>query len=248
MNQEMIKVLQATGLTEGDSKVYLALFESGETTVGEIEKKTQLQRTSIYFSLNKLIEQGLASFNLKNNIKYFQASDPKRISELLEQKKNDFDKILPNIEILKNKEQEAEVGIFQGYNALRNLINSRLEILHKGDTICIINPSQVQAIEKYQNLYHQHDIRRVQKGIKLKIITHKKYKEIVKKEYGKYKLREDKFTDIESPTSITIYSNYVQIALYKGSNADPINIRIHDKELAKFYKQYFEVLWKQSKT
>lgn len=248
MNQEIIKNLEKTGLTEGDSKVYLALLELGESSVGEIEKKTQLQRTSIYFSLNKLIEQGLISFNLKNNVKYFQASKPERISDILEQRKKDFDKIIPEINSLINKEkEELEVGTFQGYNALRNLMDHRIQSLKKNDTIYIINPSNVQPIEKYKTLWHQHDLKRIQKGIQLKIITSLKYKDIIKKEYGKYKLREDRFIELESPTSIVIYGNYVQIAIYK-QDSEPINIRIQDKELAKFYVHYFETLWKSSKT
>ncbi len=248
MNQEIIKGLEKAGLTEGDSKVYLALLSLGETAVGEIEKKTSLQRTSIYFSLNKLIEQGLCSFNLKNNVKYFNASKPKQISELLEQRKKDFDLILPEINSLVNKEnQEPGVGIFQGYNALRSVINHRIEILKKGDEVLVINPSNVQPLEKYKNLFHHHDLERIKKGISERLITNIKFKEIVKKEYGKYKLRKDRFIDIESPISIIIYGDYIQLATYKGESSEPLIFLVHDKELAKFYVHYFEVLWKSAK-
>lgn len=249
MNQEMIKSLEKAGFTEGDSKVYLALLELGESSVGEIEKKTQLQRTSIYFSLNKLIEQGLCSFNIKNNVKYFQASKPERISDILEQRKKDFDKILPEMNLFMNKEkQESDVSIFQGYNSLRSVINHRIEILKKGDEILVINPSNIQPLEKYKNLFHHHDLERVKKGISERLITNIKFKDIVKKEYGKYKLRKDRFIDIESPISIIIYEDYIQLATYKGESSEPLIFLIHDKELAKFYRHYFETLWKQAKT
>lgn len=248
MKQEIIKGLEQFGLTEGDSKVYLALLELGESTVGEIEKKIGLQRTTIYFSLNKLLENGLVYFNKKNNIRFYTAIHPNKFNEILEQKQRDLKKLLPDlISCINQEKQESEVGTFQGYNSLRSLMNHRLDILHKGGTIYIINPSSVQPLEKYKTLWHNHDIKRIKKGIKLKIITCSKFREIIKKEYGGYRLREDRFIELESPTSIIVYGDYVQIAVYKGQDAEPINIRIHDEELAKFYVHYFELLWDQAK-
>jgi len=72
-----LELLKEIGLTESETKVYLALLELGSTTKGPIVDKSQVASSKIYELLEKLIQKGLASFVVKSGTKYFEAAPPK---------------------------------------------------------------------------------------------------------------------------------------------------------------------------
>ena len=51
--------LEAFGLTEKESRVYLALLELGEAGIGEIAKKSAIKRTTLYDVVENLKKSGL---------------------------------------------------------------------------------------------------------------------------------------------------------------------------------------------
>ena len=69
--QQLINI----GLSNNEVDIYLSLLESGQSLVGEITKKTKINRTHIYDRLQKLINKGLVSYIIKNNRKYFYAGN-----------------------------------------------------------------------------------------------------------------------------------------------------------------------------
>ena len=62
------KILEEVGLTGNEIKVYLALLELGSVTAGDILKKIELHRGAVYDTLDKLIDKGLVSYFIKNNV------------------------------------------------------------------------------------------------------------------------------------------------------------------------------------
>ena len=88
------RLLQDLGLEEKEAKVYLALLSLGETTATKISKKTNLDRTLIYQLGNKLIEKGLASYIIKNNVRYFSAANPEKLVQDLKEKEKQLQKAI----------------------------------------------------------------------------------------------------------------------------------------------------------
>ena len=66
--------LKKLGLTDYESKTYLALLEIGEGTSGDIIKKAEIHTGKIYEILESLKNKGLISEVIKNNI-FFSASE-----------------------------------------------------------------------------------------------------------------------------------------------------------------------------
>src|SRR3989338_6658768 len=99
-----ISSLREAGLTEGEIKVYLALLEIGLSTSGPIIEKSGIARSIIYQILEKLMHKGLVSQITKEKTHYYQASDPQKIIEYIEEKKQLLDlhkgeiqKLLPQL-------------------------------------------------------------------------------------------------------------------------------------------------------
>ena len=95
MNTE---VLEQLGLTEAESKVYLALLELGSSQAGKITSKTGIHRRTVYDSIERLIEKGLVSFISQNNIKFFESVDPQQLLEILKEKQDNLKQILPQLD------------------------------------------------------------------------------------------------------------------------------------------------------
>ena len=97
---ELIKTLQEQGLSEKEAKVYVACLELGDTTAGDVTVKSKLPRTLVYDLLSKLIEKGLVAYVIKNNIKYFKASEPQQFIKTLKEKQKGIEEILPQLILL----------------------------------------------------------------------------------------------------------------------------------------------------
>src|SRR3989344_470827 len=131
--QDLLKI----GLTEGESKVYLALIELGSSTVGPIVKKSGVAYSNIYDILQRLMEKGLVSYIIKNKTKHFQAVSPANLLDYLEKKEEEINNqkkllknFLPRLEELQKLKPEQDAEIFIGIKGLK----SAYEKLLKGAT------------------------------------------------------------------------------------------------------------------
>src|SRR3989344_7822284 len=113
---ENLEALQKFGLSEKEARVYIANLELGNSLAGEIAIKANLPRTLVYDILERLIDLGLASYAIKNNKKYFQASNPEELSRILKEKLFSVSKILPKLKELQKLEghKRPKVEIFEG--------------------------------------------------------------------------------------------------------------------------------------
>ena len=79
--------LQEFGLTEKEASVYLMLIKSGSSTANEIASKTKVHRVNLYDILGRLQKKGLVSYVILGKRKHYEASEPKKILELEEERK-----------------------------------------------------------------------------------------------------------------------------------------------------------------
>ncbi len=95
--ENQIKILQSIGLTDKQAMVYSALLELGEAQMTDIAKHSVLKRPTVYLVIDELDKLGLVSNVAKGKRKIYSAVHPKRISELLESRKNQFQDLLPSM-------------------------------------------------------------------------------------------------------------------------------------------------------
>ena len=119
------KTLEEIGFDEKETQVYLALAKIGETTATKISKETNIERTLVYYIIEKLINKGLVSFKLKNNVKYYSAANPEKILEELKEKELKLKGILPALQTLMKQpyEEEVKVDIYKGVEGMKAVLN-----------------------------------------------------------------------------------------------------------------------------
>jgi len=122
--------LEELGLTHNESLVYQSLLKIGETKTGAIVKETGMHRVLIYDALESLIRKGLASYVIKENIKYFKASDPERILDFIKEKEEFAKKIIPELNLTKKENlSKQSVEIYEGIKGLKSVLNKMLKEL-----------------------------------------------------------------------------------------------------------------------
>ena len=56
----VMQTLEKLGFDEKEAEVYLALLKIGETTATKVSQETKIERTLVYYIMEKLIGKGLA--------------------------------------------------------------------------------------------------------------------------------------------------------------------------------------------
>ena len=230
----MIKQLKATGLTENESKVYLALLEIGPNKAGLISKKTGLHRRVIYDVLDRMIKKGMVGYIVMNGVRLFQASAPERILEVIKEREANLNEILPNLSALYRKTKESEGTYF--YKGKRGFKTIFEDQLNTGKEIFILGASPL-AYEAIPFYFKWYDKRRVENKIKVRIIFNQSERKL-RIPFSEIRYLPKKYS---SDVAINIYGDRVAILLW--SKERPLGIVIKNKLFAKGYMQYFDFLW-----
>ncbi len=244
------KILEELGLNKSEVRVYLKLLELGSTRTGELTSRANVSRSKIYEILEKLMQKGLASYVIKENTKYFEASDPMNLTEYIERKKKDLkrqseelNKIIPLlVDIQKEKKEHQTATIFEGYNGLKTLFNGILNTLKKGEEYYAYGSSEEQYTKEFSIFIMNYHKKREEKRIRVKLLVHNSLKNRVVKELNGYKQIKFGFTKEHSPTGTLIYKDNVFIFIWKNQTA----FLIHSKTVADEYKTHFMDIWDRS--
>ncbi len=120
---EIQSILEEIGLEKKEIATYLALLSEGESTATQISKITGIDRTFTYEIINKLIKKGFASYIIKNNKKYFSASNPEALLKSIDEKREKLKKILPDLKAKqKLKKEKTKVEIFEGKKGISAIL------------------------------------------------------------------------------------------------------------------------------
>lgn len=240
-NIENIKeYIRKTGLTENEAKFYMALLEFGPNPAGAISRKSGLHRRVVYDTAEMLIKKGLIGYILKNNRKTFQASSPQRLLEIIKEKEESIQEILPEMLRFYNQTKEKEeTNFYKGKNGLKTVFEDQIE---EGKEILILGASPI-AYEVMEFYFHWFDKKRTANKIKTRIIFNKIKQEKTKKiPLSEVRYLPEKYS---SPLAVNIYGDKVAIILWSKEN--PLAIVIKQKEIADGYKKYFEIMWQVAK-
>lgn len=239
-----IEKLKSAGLTENESKVYLSLLEMGPSQAGIITRKTGLHRRVVYDTIEMLIKKGLIGYIKKNNIKLFQASNPNRILEIIQEKEESIQSIMPEmLNFFSSTKEKEETNFYKGKEGLKTVFEDQI---NEGKEILIIGASTLayQILDIY---FHWFDKKRIQNKIKTKIIFNKQDKIEKEQKNKKIPLSEIRYLPekYSAPFAVNIYGEKIAIILWSKEN--PFAIVIKNKQIAEGYRKHFELMWKSSK-
>ncbi len=234
------QILEDIGLTPAEIKIYLALLELGITTAGPILQKTGLQNSVVHMTLNKLMEKGLISSIKEGKVNHYQAADPNHIIEFINEKRERFEELLPQLLIKQNSAQEkSEIITFRGIRGVKELL---LELLDAGGNEHHTIGSTKESLmlgEEWWVSYHK---KRAEKNIIAKLLFNESLQSW--KAETKYAQTEVRYTKagFEPLTETIIRNDKIGIIIWTEK---PLGILIQNKTAAQSYDQFFNILWEQ---
>jgi len=247
-----LDLVRASGMTEGEAKVYASLLKLGTTTTGPIIEKSGVANSIVYRILNNLIEKGLVSYIVKEKTRYYKASQPTRLldyideqKEKLEQNKKLLQAIMPRLQMSMVPSQETSVQIFEGFRGFQTAWEYCYAVLKKGDEYYSwgIYPVQEQRFHLYWQRDHK---KRARLGIIAKLLFNKGTELEILKNRNRYRGCDARYmpVDIKTPAWFVAYKNVTGIFLQRKT---PIAIQILDQQISESFKAYFEEFWRRSK-
>ncbi|MDO8740539.1 MAG: helix-turn-helix domain-containing protein [Candidatus Woesearchaeota archaeon] len=241
----MEEIFKELGLSDKEIKAYLKLLELGQATTQRLSEVTAINRITLYDILRYLIEKGFVGYTIIDKVKYFYATPPRNVLNMLKEKERKFVSILPELESkMEIIGKRPTFQLFEGKEGI-NTVNE--DVLREKNEILAYGSSQIiNKIIKYQAIDFMK--KRIKNKIKWKGISDSGFKEHIffeKPEYKKITVLkvDDSFKNIG--TWNYIYNNKIAILSFNKENF--VGIIIEDETINKTAKLIFEKLWKQAK-
>jgi sugar-specific transcriptional regulator TrmB len=243
------RILEEIGLTESEIKVYLALLKRGSSTKGPIVREAGITSSKVYEVIDRLIDKGLASYVLKNKVKYFNAAPPSRIKDYLREKEEKLkeqektlDSILPQLEMLENiKERKSDAEVYRGWKGMQTVYNDLIETLQPGEEYLVFGASVGADRKRTRSFFRRFSMKVQRKRLNAKIIFNENARGNIPGIEDAAQLR---YLDHNTPSEILVYSDKTAIVLLEK---DPLIILIRGENIANSFRTYFDVMWKAAK-
>jgi sugar-specific transcriptional regulator TrmB len=242
-SEKVMRTLKELGLTEYETRTYIALVSGGPAAAGNISKLANVPYSRIYDVLSKLERRGWIEVQSGRPIRY-RAKPPAeaiRLSKIEQERKfkEASDAILEELEPLYEQKAEVkkpDIWIIRGD---RNLIGKISEMLARAQLeVLISTPTLAEELLELQSLTPMLEA----KNLAVRIITAEKTPSI--KKLGHIPNLEIRYRKPLFGGGIIIDGEEVLLLL--ASRGEKLGIWSDEVGLAKFAKEYFEYLWKDS--
>ena len=253
MDENLVSNLEDLGLSEKEARVYLANLNLGPSSVQRIAEHAEIKRVTTYVILEALVNLGLVSQSTKGKKTLFIAEDPvslsrliaKREAELNEQKQN-FDAILPQLKNLNNVPVEAPVVKFydgaEGIKSIMKTFYRSVEAEGVKQAYGLSNIDQLWALfPEFRETATNPT--RVKSGIRSQIIYTSKEGSVFKGA-DQRKLREARYVPGDKyPISgdLSIVGPHLLLMSLMGSK--PVAVTIRSEEIAQGMLAFFKLAW-----
>ena len=245
-------ILKEIGLTDNETKVYLALLKLKKGTKTNIVREAKVLSSKVYEILDRLIRKGFVAYFVENGVKTFVPVHPNNVEFLFEEKIHDLEKQKITLDkylkkFFSGKEEFlTDVQIFKGWRGFQQAILIILSDLKNRDIYHILGLNATEDIEG-GFMYIPKVARKFdEKKITRKVILKSSDEDVLfkyLKEYGNRKLWDVKHFPTVGPLEIGISNNYILLNLLEK---EPISIIIKNKNIRNSFLQYFNILWKIS--
>jgi len=139
-NDKLSLILENIGLTENESKAYLAALSLGPTTVLKIAQTAEVKRTTVYTLLEALKQKGLVRIEMRGMKTRYAAENPEKLEAILENKKTAFKEALPEFAALYNlRGEESLIEYHEGLESIKNVYEDLIESIHPSESYYVVS-------------------------------------------------------------------------------------------------------------
>lgn len=242
--------LQSIGLSKKEADIYEILLATGEIAVGELIKKSELKRATVYKILSTLEKKGLVTKKDHNKKIHVSPSSPNSLLSIaekefdrLERAKMDLQKMLPDLtdQYVLSVERPI-VTTFQGVEGLKRIYDDTLLVgkpIFAALTTAQVDPTLFRWVTK------TYTKKRIEKKVSVKVIVSSGgwAQEYIKK--NTKELRETRLVPNESfpfAHEMDIYGDKVAFIDFR-KDGPLIGIIIHHPAIAATMQALWNLAW-----
>lgn len=237
--------LEKIGLSQTESIVYTSTLKEGIAKASNIAVKSKLKREAVYYILKQLKEKGFVSEVIKGGVKHYSAVNPKRILEIIEEEKENkqriLNNILPQLNLICNTSLEKPtIEVYEGVDGFKTISSKIIE--KQNQELCLyVEPDILEFMPYFHVAFRR---KRREQNVRLKVITKKTKITIAEKKRDNDELREIKFCDkIMNDINCLLYILDDAIIIIKANKQEQIGIYIKEENIVKLQRNIFEVIW-----
>ena len=226
------------GLNEREVEVYLALLKEKDISAPSLANITKIHKSTVYLELENLIRKGLVNYVIKDSKKYFKPTNPSKFIDILDEKKANIQKVMPELESLIPDSNQPEFQVYEGKEGVKSLL---LDVLKENKDIVVFGVSGkiLNTLEFYLPQF-------IEKTIKSKITAKylvnlgvkKKFEKLFPKTRIQIKSIPKRY---ESKVATIVYGD--KVAIHSLEKSKIYVVLIKDKDLAESYKNTFNLMW-----
>lgn len=247
-DKELLKQLESIGLSEKESRVYLALVPRRDVGSSKLIAATGLHGQFVYDALERLEKLGLAKHVIQNGRKKFSANPPLRLLSIVEEKRLAAQTIARQLQERYSGKHEQDFEVFQGETAFMMHQFDMLERVQEDqEALAICGPTENFLATLGEGESDEFEKLRVKKGLRVRYIGMEPMRERLAEAKKWRKLWDYRILPGGTSTGLLdtdIWPDNVTFNVF----GDPIlSFTITNKAVAHGYKEFFEALWKLSK-
>lgn len=239
--------LKQLGLTPNEIKVYQALLELGENTVGPLIKKLGMHRQVAYDALKGLEEKRMVVGSTKNQRRYFRIANPKNILENIKQKESLAETLIEEInKKLSGQINHQEIRVYEGEKAYREFIKRKDDLQPPNTTYMVSSGVSMRYKDMMMKtgVYERSNRIRTKKNIKTKLLlnaSHRPEAGNLKRVNSETRFLPEGYT---SPASFDIWHDSISLISFEK---EVFCIEIKGTDFYNSYVNYFNLLWSIAK-
>lgn len=243
MTLEQITTLQSVGLSNKESRAYLALLELGRGSAASVARKADLKTPTAYVVLKDLINKGFVHRVPRAKKQLFVAESPQAALAAIENRTAEFQLIVPALSALSRRAEDtkARTLFFEGEAGMRKCYNYRIDEVRDCEIVAFfasaedITPAFTAELVSWSRVIAARNVttraivpdhpsllhwRRLDTEFKrnIKVVSPEMY---------------------SARNSVEIFPEFVRIVMYKNMQG----IILDDIEIANSFHQIFDMVW-----
>lgn len=245
----MLDDLQDIGLSQVEAQVYVAISELGPSSVLQISKQSRLNRSTIYNSLQSLLDKKLVSQTPKGKKIFYVAGTGEDLKKMLTDKIKIVDNLLPELNALtKSSSDKPVIHYYEGFEGIQRIhemaARSKEKVMAAICGLDNLNASSKTMLNFWLGAFTN---MRKKYGTILKIIVPETELARIYRKMDAQKFRETRFVPASTynfESSFFTFDDYT--VLYNFSQKEQFAISIQSKAITNTMNMVWKIMWNQA--
>lgn len=230
------------GLTDNEARIYTYLLEHTTSSVFDIAQSTNIARTTVYATLEKLKRSGLVTDFRQNRVLYYSPANPHKLELLLNQKQTALAQALPALQtIIDSTSIRPRMELYTGKEGVKTVLEDVLSTCKRQGIRDLYSSSHPELIDALPHYFPEWIRRREKLGVFTKLIIPHSMHHRTEFYSGHY--RETRFLPPNFPFNCTMQIYGDKTCFHSFNDGELYAMIVESPSITAMFKQFFLFTW-----